>query len=63
MLVISSKEKNRAGRKNEKKAVNFDKIIQKAFSEKLAVERRPEREGAAMQTKSFSGQRNSRAAA
>lgn len=61
MLVINSKEKNRAGKRNEKNDANFGKITRKGFSEKLALEERPERgEDAVMQIRSLSGQRNSR---
>lgn len=38
MLAISSKEKNRAGKGNEKNEVNVDKITHKDFSEKLVLE-------------------------
>lgn len=60
--MISSKEKNRAGKNNEKNDANIDKITRKGFSEELALEERPERgEDAVMQSRSLSGQRNSRA--
>lgn len=59
--MISSKEKNRAGKRNEKNDANIDKITRKGFSEELVLEERPERgEDAVMQSRSLSGQRNSR---
>lgn len=59
--MISSKEKKEAGKRNEKNDADFDKITRKGFSEELALEERPEKgEEAAMQSRSISGQRNSR---
>ena len=33
ILVISSKEKNKAGKRNKKNDINFEKVAQKGFSE------------------------------
>lgn len=59
--MISSKEKNRASKRNETNDANFGKITRKGFSEELALEERPERgEDAVMEIRSLSGQRKSR---